>query len=377
MPCCYAEGELHPLDQWIIQYEEDAVDVDIAILDPHHHLWDPVNHDKDWPIPKCLIRSLYGCGPRKFNNILIQVNAMAKFSFGLKNPFSGYYMGEQLLADQKGRDGKGHKVVGTVYIESKWKTPGAEENVAPYEEAVMASEVNKQFPSLCTGIVAMADLRFGAKIEPLFQKYKQLPLVRGVRMNLMFDENKNFLQGECNKDTMSDASFREGFALLAKYGLTFDTCMYHTQIADLAALARAFPEQTIVMDHVGYPLGMGKYKMEETYPQWQAAMKDIAECKNVYCKVGGLGSRFAGFAFDERPKPPTSDELAEKWGPFVLFAIETFGVDRCMMESNFPVDKVSCSYTVLFNALKKIVKDYSVEDRQKLFELTARKAYSL
>merc|ERR1719401_1406320 len=114
---------------------------------------------------------------------------------------------------------------------------------------------------------------------------------------------------------------------------------------------------------MGYPLGIGSFKREETFPVWQESMKELAQHSNVYVKIGGFGMRFPGFGFDERPSPPTSDELAEAWGPYVHHTIETFGVDRCMMESNFPMDRISCSYTVLFNALKKTVASYSQADK--------------
>eukprot|EP00415_Alexandrium_ostenfeldii_P001877 UN1877 len=133
----------------------------------------------------------------------------------------------------------------------------------------------------------------------------------------------------------------------------------------------------MICDHMAFPLGIGSYKKETTFPVWKEKMSKLAECQNVCVKIGGFGMRFAGFRFDERPTPPTSDELAEAWGPYVRHTIEAFGVDRCMMESNFPMDKISCSYTVLFNAMKKIVADRPYEDKRKLFELNASRVYGL
>merc|ERR1712014_374889 len=121
----------------------------------------------------------------------------------------------------------------------------------------------------------------------------------------------------------------------------------------------------------GFPLGIGGYTKEATFPVWKEKMSMLAECKNVCVKIGGFGMRFPGFGFDERSTPPTSDELAAAWGPYVKHTIDAFGVDRCIMESNFPMDKQSCSYTVLFNALKKTVASRSLEDKRKLFELNA------
>lgn len=164
---------------------------------------------------------------------------------------------------------------------------------------------------------------------------------------------------------------------MSKYGFSYDSWLFHENLAGLADLAKTFPDTTIICDHMGFPLGIGKYDRKETFPKWQESVKALAVQPNVYMKIGGFGMRFPGFGFDERSFPPTSDELAEAWGPYVTFCIDTFGVDRCIMESNFPMDKVSCGYTVLFNALKKSVKSYSKEDKRKLFELNAKRVYRL
>merc|ERR1740129_187111 len=167
----------------------------------------------------------------------------------------------------------------------------------------------------------------------------------------------------CDMNTAADAQFREGFSLLSKYGFHFESWLYHENIEGFTDLARAFPDTTMVLDHMGFPLGIGKYKSEETMPRWKELMRALAELKNVHVKIGGFGMRFPGFGFDERPFPATSDEIASAWSPYITFTLDTFGVDRCIMESNFPMDKVSCSYTVLFNALKKAVRSYSLDDR--------------
>merc|ERR1719433_1527360 len=133
----------------------------------------------------------------------------------------------------------------------------------------------------------------------------------------------------------------------------------------------------MICDHIGSPLGVGTFTPSKTLDVWKERMRKMAALKNVYVKVGGLAMANLGFGFDKRDKPPTSDELAQAWGPYVLFCVQTFGVDRVIMESNFPVDKVSCGYTVLFNALKKCVEGYSKEDKRKMFELNAKRVYSI
>ena len=143
--------------------------------------------------------------------------------------------------------------------------------------------------------------------------------------------------------------FRAGFALLAPRRLTFEAWCYHRQIPDVTALARAFPDTTIILDHFGGPPGVGSYagRAKEVYAEWRGFITELATCPNVVAKLGGINMEVNGFAWHERPRPPSSQELADATRPYYEYTIEKFGVDRCMFESNFPVDAVSCSYTVL------------------------------
>ena len=142
---------------------------------------------------------------------------------------------------------------------------------------------------------------------------------------------------------LADATFREGFAQLAPLGLTFDAWLYHPQIDELTALARAFPDTRICLNHVGGPLGIGVYagKRDEVFAQWSASIRALAKCPNVFVKLGGMGMRINGFAFHEQAEPPSSEALAAAWKPYVETCIEAFGAARGMFESNFPVDKGS------------------------------------
>jgi len=248
--------------------------------------------------------------------------------------------------------------------------------MVPYGEVEMVAAVNKEYPKVCQGIIGHADLSLGAEVEPVLKKFKEHPRVKGIRDALACPEDESLFP-HAKIDKAYDPKFREGFALLSKYGLTYDSWHYHNSLEALADLAKDFPNQKIICDHVGFPLGIGKYKKAEIFPVWKDLMAKLAKHSNVYVKIGGLGMRMIGFGFDERPKPPTSDELAEAWGPYVRYTIETFGVDRCIMESNFPMDRISCSYNVLFNALKKCTANYTMEDKRKLFELNALKVYDL
>lgn len=285
-------------------------------------------------------------------------------------------MGPDIVGDIKG-NGRGHNVVGTIYMECGWHGEVKEKCMIPAGEVDMVMEVNRQHPGIVQGIVAHADLTLGKDVEPLLKLYSANPMVKGIRDALACPRTDMIVPG-ATPEKGYDTKFREGFALLQKYNLTYDSWHYHVDLDSFTDLAKSFPQQTMICDHMGFPLGISdKYDKERTFPEWKAKMTELAKYTNVYVKIGGFGMRFPGFGFDERPMPATSDELAAAWAPYVKHTIDAFGVDRCIMESNFPMDKVSCSYTVLFNALKKIVKDYSKEDKQKLFELNALRVYKL
>jgi len=366
--------EKFPLEEWVEQYEEDAFEPEVAIFDAHHHLFDPRVQPKGWPVSKLFIQLLYALKPAIANK-LFGTNALMSNTFGYRSPALPPFMGSDLLRDIKG-NGKGHNVLGTVYIECGWKTPGVEPVWAAAGEVDMVTQEHAKHPQILQGIVAFVDLLQGTDVEPVLKRYSQNTLVKGIRCALAWTSDTAFLGGfHAKKDMAFDPKFRAGFALLSKYNLSYDCWLYHEQVDALADLARCFPETTIICDHIGMPLGVGSYKASESLPKWKDSMKKLAKNSNVFVKIGGMGMRTLGFGFDERPRPPTSDELAETWAPYVHFVIDTFGVERCIMESNFPMDKISCSYTVLFNALKKIVRNFDKEDKRKLFELNGKRVY--
>ena len=166
---------------------------------------------------------------------------------------------------------------------------------------------------------------------------------------------------------------------MQKYGLSFDAWLYHPQLTELADLVRAFPNVSIIVDHIGGLLGIGPYtgKREEVFQQWESGIAELAACPNVVVKLGGLGMPLCGFGWNERVTPPNSAELAEAMLPYYHSCIEQFGANRCMFESNFPVDKVSYSYTIMWNAFKRISRDFSPEERAALFYDTAVRVYRL
>ena len=173
--------------------------------------------------------------------------------------------------------------------------------------------------------------------------------------------------------------FRTGMKVLGRMGLTYDTWHYHHQNRDFADLARSVPDTRMILDHFGTPLGVGSYadKREEIFEQWKKDMLEISRCDNVVAKLGGLAMPDNGFGWHTRATPPTSDEFVEAQRRYYLHMIECFGPDRCMFESNFPVDKFSLSYHVLYNGLKKIVADFSEDEKDTMFYGTAARIYNI
>ena len=202
---------------------------------------------------------------------------------------------------------------------------------------------------------------------------------RGIRHISAWDASTDIVSYLEGPHLLLDPKFREGFACLQKYSLSFDSWLYHPQLMELVDLARTFPDISIIVDHVGGPLGIGPYteKREEVFEEWKHGVTALATCPNVVMKLGGLGMPICGFGWHERAAPPNSDELANAMSPYYSWCIEQFGVNRCMFESNFPVDKRYSSYTILWNAFKQISKDFSAEDKAALFHDTAVKVYRL
>ena len=179
---------------------------------------------------------------------------------------------------------------------------------------------------------------------------------------------------------MQDPDFRAGFALLGPRALSFDAMVYHPQIRELAELARAHENTTIVLNHIGGLLARTRAyrdRMEEATAHWRSAMAELSKCPNVFVKLGGLGMRINGFGFEKSDEPPSSEALATAWRPYVEACIDAFGVERAMFESNFPVDKGSYSYGTGWNAFKRLTQDASAAEKTALFSGTAIRFYRL
>ena len=231
--------------------------------------------------------------------------------------------------------------------------------------------------------MAHADLTDAEHLDEVLDAHTELGqgLFRGIRHSGPRDPHPEALMNprSAPEGLYADPAFRAGVARLGRRGLTYDTYHYHHQNRDFAALARAVPDTLMVLDHFGTPLGVGEYanRREEIFTDWQASIAEIARCDNVVAKLGGLAMPDNGFGWNEAERPPTSDEFVAAQRRYYLHTIECFGPDRCMFESNFPVDRLSLSYQVLWNGLKKIAAPFSPGERDAMFFGTATRVYRL
>ena len=332
-------------DAWLAQVQEDVLAPAVPICDPHHHLWDyPQNADR----------------------------ARAR------------YLLDELLADV----GSGHNVVSTVFMEcgSMYRAAGPEA-LKPVGETEFVNGIAAMSASgiygdarVCAAIVGFADLTLGAAVGEVLDAHAAAsPRFRGIRHAAGWDASEEVRNSHTApaQGMLANPAFRAGFEELGKRGLTFDAWLYHPQIPELTELARAFPDQPIVFDHFGGPLGIGPYagKRAEIFAAWRADVAELATCPNVVAKLGGLVMAVNGFGFHKRERPATSAELVAATGDYYRHAIDCFGPERCMFESNFPVDKVSCSYRVLWNAFKRLAAGFSAGEQRALFHDTAVRVY--
>jgi predicted TIM-barrel fold metal-dependent hydrolase len=292
------------------------------------------------------------------------------------------YMPDEFLADTNGNN-----IVSSVFIDcrSAYRTTGPEA-MRPVGETEfiqqIASQNSKGQTFIAAGIVGHADLRLGETVRPVLEAHVAAGkgLFKGIRHSTCWDPSPD-IRPYMNspKGLLMDGVFRQGFAQLGKLGLSFDAWLYFHQMLELADVARAFPETRIVLDHIGGPIYTAAYvtKRDEVTDTWRKGITELSGYPNVYIKLGGMGMVQFGFGWHERPKPPDSVELARAMAPYYLFCIEKCGVQRCLFESNFPVDKVSYSYTVMWNAFKRIVRDFTPTEKAALFHDTAVAAYGL
>jgi L-fuconolactonase len=326
-----------PNPEWLGKLREEILEPGLAIVDPHHHLWD--------------------------------------------HPGSRYLL-DELLSDVN----SGHNIVATVFIQcgSGYRTSGPEEMRAVGESEfvrAIADEADRRGTKtkICAGIVSFADLRLPNVDEVLEAQIEAAGgRFRGIRQIAAHDPA---IIGASSyvppPGLMDDGAFRRGLKRLPAHNLTFEAWIYHPQIKALTEVARRCPEVKIVLNHFGGPLGVGPYKRDDVFSGWRADMKALSACPNVYVKLGGLAMIVNAFDFHVASLPPSSGELANAWRPYVQTCVEAFGANRCMFESNFPVDKGACSYPVLFNAFKRLASGASPSEKSDLFAGTASRFYRL
>jgi predicted TIM-barrel fold metal-dependent hydrolase len=236
---------------------------------------------------------------------------------------------------------------------------------------------------VAAGIVGFADLTLGDRVEPVLEAHIRASggRFRGVRHSAAWDADPVIGNSRTAKGLhlMQQADFRAGLARLTALGLSLDAWVFHPQLADVTELARAYPDANIVMGHVGGPLGYGPYagKHDEVFATWKTEITELATCPNVTMKLGGMMMRLAACDYGTRPAPPSSAELADYWRPYIETCIERFGPDRCMFESNFPVEKMGIGWAALWNAFKRIAAGASASEKLALFSGTARRVYRL
>jgi len=294
------------------------------------------------------------------------------------------YLLDALLGDLR----SGHNVVSTVAIECRYgyREDGAEELRPVGETEFLESVANRVGADstietrVAAAIIGHAKLALGDSVAAVLEAHRAASPTRfrGIRHSTTWDES-TALRSEAPRGQLAERGFRQGFRWLQKLGLSFDAWMYHPQLAELAELAAAFPEVTIVLNHIGAPLGAGPYagKRDEVLQFWSNGIAAVAACPNIVVKLGGVGSLRSGYDWHERAVKPSSTELAQVLKPYFEHCIDKFGAERCMLESNFPVEKLSNSYGNLWNAFKRITQKYSDAERAALFNGTAARVYRI
>jgi L-fuconolactonase len=328
-------------EAWLSKWQEDVIDPDLPVVDVHHHLW----------------------------------------------VHSGRYLLDELLADT----GSGHNVRSSVFVQcrSMYRADGPAE-MRPVGEtefvngaAAMSASGHYGPARLCAGIIGWADLTLGAKAVPVLEAHIRAGngRFRGIRVTSSHDPDPALWPGPARSipGLLTDSGFREALGSFAQLGLLFEPIVFHHQLPELIAVARAFPDTQFVLNHAGGILTRGKYatQTEEVYALWRKHMKELARSPNVAVKVGGMARRTPGVTFPKLERPPSSQDLAGHWRRYFEACIEDFGADRCMFESNFPVDKSCYSYRVVWNAFKRITANYSAAEKAALFSENAYRIYRL
>lgn len=325
---------------WLAQRVEEAIDPHREIVDPHHHFYD--------------------------------------------GGFLTY-----LAADHLDNVTGSHNITKTVFVETAACYDMAlPEHMQPVGETAFAASQADAIDAVggppLAGIVAFADLMLGDAIEEVLDAHDAASSgrLRGTRHATGIDPSPEVPQGHNNpvRQMMGTNHFRAGLRTLVERDLVFDAWLYHPQLLEVAELAAAMPELTVVVDHLGAPLGVGPYRdiRDQVWADWRSSMQAVAAQPNAVVKVGGIGMDFMyGMGWAGLPVPPGSEEVAAHWSDAVRFCIDTFGPDRCMFESNYPVDRETLTYPVLWNAFQIMADGYSDAEQDDLFSGTATRVYRM
>lgn len=330
-----------PDDAWLAQAASEApLEPDLPIVDTHHHLWERPDHR---------------------------------------------YLLHEFLADVD----CGHRIVASVFVQchAMYRADGPKE-LRPVGETEFVAGIAAMSRSggygpcrVAAGIVGFANLALGDRVEPVLEAHIRAGggRFRGVRHSGAWDDDPIVGSGARGPGLYSLPGFSAGVGRLAALGLSFDAWVFHTQLEEVAALADAHPDASIVLCHCGGPLGYGPYrgKAADVRADWLARMTEVAKRPNVTCKLGGMMMRLAAYDYGVEPAPPTSARLAELWRPYIDPCIELFGADRCMVESNFPVEKMGIGYGPLWNAFKRITAGASASEKTDIYSGTASRVYRL
>ncbi|MEJ0015453.1 MAG: amidohydrolase family protein [Acetobacteraceae bacterium] len=328
----------HVNQAWLARLREDIIDPALPIVEAHHHLWD--------------------------------------------RPASPYLL-EDLLADL----GSGHNVRATVFIQCgfAYRSDGPPE-LRPVGEtehiAALAQRAEAAGVRACAGIVGHCDFRIGDAVDAVLEAHIAAggDRFKGIRQSAGWDAAIAMPTSTvAPRGLLVDPAFRTGLRRLGRFGLSYEASFYHPQLPELIDLARAFPDQPICANHCGGPIRVGPYaaQPDAAFADWRRDLRELARCPNVVLKLGGQAMTIRGYTFHQEVLPPSSGELAAAWRPVMETCIEAFGPERCMFESNFPVDKGMCSYPVVWNAFKRLAAGYSDAEKAALFHGTASRFYRL
>jgi L-fuconolactonase len=345
---------------------EPIIEPELPIVDAHHHLW-------------FLSEAALAVTERQ--------ESVAARALAPTFRRHGRYLFGEFMTDLR----SGHNIQASVFVEChamyRARGPEATKSLGEVEfangvAAMGASGLFGEF-RVCAGIVGGVDLRMGDAVEEVLRAHLQAAgeRYRGIRgAGIAYDDDERILGANVGMPhVLLDKGFRAGFKWLQPLGLSFDVFLLEPQLPDLIDLACAFPETQIILNHVGAPVGVGRYagQREERFTIWRDYIRRLSQCPNVTVKLGGLGTPFGGFKYDMATPPATSLQLADEWKPYIETCIEGFGADRCMFESNFPVDSAAGSYAMLWNAFKRLAAGGSKTEKIALFGGTATRVYRL